>query len=136
MMIVVLHCTHQAAHQSPLLVLLHPFAGPDVTQSLHQAQSLITRAKGEVSSNPALALQHLASAQKTLQGLLSNQLSDSQRTQATRLLQGDLTTTTRTAIHAYNQRALATAVPCTSVSTATTINDGSTGTHAQIGRAH
>ncbi len=112
-------------------LLLHTTTGPDVTQSLQQAQSLITRAKGEVSSNPALALQHLASAQKKLQGLLSSQLSDAQRTQATRLLQGDLTTTAKAAIHTYNQRALVTVLPCSSVSTVTTINDGSTGTHAQ-----
>jgi len=105
--------------------------GPDVTQSLQQAQSLITRAKSEVSTNPALALQQLASAQKTLQGLLSSQLSNTQHSQATRLLQGDLTTTAKAAIHTYNQRALVTALPCPSVSTATTINDGSTGTHAQ-----
>jgi len=111
--------------------VLHPFAGPDVAQSLQQAQALITQAKGEVSSNPALALQQLASAQKTLQGLLSGQLSDTQRGQATGLLQGDLTTTAKAAIHTYNQRALVTALPCPSVSTATTINDGSTGTHAQ-----
>ncbi len=111
--------------------VLHPFAGPDVAQSLQQAQALVTRAKGEVSTNPALALQQLASAQKTLQGLLSGQLSDPQRTQATGLLQGDLTTTAKAAIHIYNQRALVTALPCPSVSTATTINDGSTGTHAQ-----
>jgi len=112
-------------------LLLRSNTGPDVTQSLQRAQSLITRAKGEVSTDPALALQHLASAQKTLQGLLSSQLSDPQRTQATRLLQGDLTTTARTAIRTYNQRALVTALPCPSASTATTINDGSTGTHAQ-----
>src|SRR5262249_54020028 len=42
-------------------LLLRSTTGPDVAQSLQQAQSLITRAKGEVSSNPALALQHLAS---------------------------------------------------------------------------
>src|SRR5256884_9099578 len=69
-------------------VLLHVNTAPDVTHSLQQAQSLITRAKSEESSNPALALQHLASAQKTLQGLLSSQLSDAQRNQVTRLLQG------------------------------------------------
>ena len=112
-------------------MLLRVNAAPDVAQSLQQAQSLITRAKSEESSNPALALQHLASAQKTLQGLLGSQLSETQRTQITRLLQGDLTTTTRTAIRTYNQHALATVLPCSSVSTATTINDGSTGTHAQ-----
>jgi len=112
-------------------VLLRVNTAPDVTQSLQQAQALITRAKSEKSNNPALALQHLASAQKTLQGLLSSQLSDTQRNQVTRLLQGDLTTTTRTAIHNYNQRALVAVLPCSSVSTATTINDGSTGTHAQ-----
>jgi serine/threonine protein kinase len=112
-------------------VVLHLNTGPGVAQSLQQAQALITQANGEVSSNPALALQHLASAQKTLQGLLSSQLSDTQHTQATRLLQGDLTTTTRVAIHNYNQRALVTTLPCPSVSTATTINDGGTGTHAQ-----
>ncbi len=112
-------------------LLLHTNTGPDVTQSLQQARSLITRAKSEVSTNPALALQQLASAQKTLQGLLSSQLSDTQRTQATGLLQGDLTTTARAAIRTYNQHTLVTALPCPSVSTATTINDGSTGTHAQ-----
>ena len=112
-------------------LLLHANTGPDVTQSLQQAESLITRAKSEVSTNPALALQQLASAQKKLQGLLSSQLSDTQRTQATRLLQGGLTTTAKAAIHTYNQRALVTALPCPSVSTATPINDGSTGTHAQ-----
>ena len=112
-------------------VLLRINTSPNVTQSFQQAQALITRAKSEESSNPALALQHLASAQKTLQGLLSSQLSDTQRTQVTRLLRGDLTTTARAAIHTYNQQALVTVLPCSSVSTATTINDGSTGTHAQ-----
>jgi len=112
-------------------LLLRSHTGPDVTQLLQQAQSLITQAKSEENSNPALALQHLASAQKTLQGLSSDQLSDTQRSQATGLLQGDLTTTARAAIHTYNQRALVTALPCPAVSTAPTINDGSTGTHAQ-----
>jgi serine/threonine protein phosphatase PrpC len=112
-------------------VLLRVNTPPDVARSLQQAQALITLAKSEVSSNPALALQHLASAQKTLRGLSSSQLSDTQRTQVTRLLQGDLTTTTRTAIHTYNLQALVTVLPCSPLSTATTINDGSTGTHAQ-----
>lgn len=109
----------------------HLNPGPDVTQSLRQAQTLITQARTEVSANPAAALQHLASAQKTLQGLPANELTTAQRTQVTNLLQGDLTTTTRAAIRSYNQRFAITILPCPSVSTVATINDGSTGTHAQ-----
>jgi len=111
--------------------LLHLNTGPDVARSLQQARALITQAKAEVNANPAVALQHLAAAQKTLQGLSGDELSDVQRTQVTTLLQGDLTTTTKAAIHSYNQRFAVTALPCPSVSTVATINDGSTGTHAQ-----
>ncbi len=111
--------------------LFHFNPGPDVARSLQQAQALITQARAEVNANPAVALQHLASAQKTLQRLPSDELTEAQRTQVTGLLQGDLTTTTRAAIQSYNQRFAVTVLPCPSVSTVATINDGSTGTHAQ-----
>jgi serine/threonine protein phosphatase PrpC/flagellar basal body-associated protein FliL len=109
----------------------HLNPGPDVALSLRQAQTLITQARTEVNANPAAALQHLASAQKTLQGLPTNALTNAQRTQVTDLLQGELTTTTKAAIQSYNQHFLVTVLPCPSVSTVATINDGSTGTHAQ-----
>ncbi len=95
-------------------------------QPFQPIRALITQANREVTSNPPRALQDLATAQKMLQAVPLNPLTDAQRTEVTQLL----TATVKQAIHNYNQRAAITPL-CPANAPVATINDGSTGTHAQ-----
>lgn len=104
--------------------------GPD--QSIQQARTLIFQAQGEVSTNPALALQHLAHAQTLLRALPTSSLTAAQRANVNSLSQGGLTTTVKQAITNYNQQAAITFLPCSNGTPASnTINDGSTNTSPQ-----
>ncbi len=104
--------------------------GANVDQSIQEAQTLITQAKREVVTNPALALQDLAHAQNLLHDAQNNSPTDSQRTRINNLLNGDFTQTVKNAIMSYNQLTLITTLPCTNTPLSA-INDGSTNTHAQ-----
>ncbi len=95
-------------------------------QPFQPIRALITQANREVTSDPPRALQDLATAQKMLQAVPLNPLTDAQRTEVTPLL----TATVKQAIHNYNQRAAITPL-CPANAPVATINDGSTGTHAQ-----
>ena len=95
-------------------------------QPYQPIRALITQANREVTSDPSRALQDLAAAQRMLQAVPLNPLTDAQRTEVTPLL----TSTVKQAIHNYNQRAAITPL-CPASAPAATINDGSTGTHAQ-----
>ena len=96
----------------------------NATQSLQQAQALVSQAKGEVQTAPARALEHLASAQSILQALEGSQLGE----QASQLLRGELTTIARQAIQTYNHQAAI--IPlCPSIASVAPINEGSTNTH-------
>ena len=95
-------------------------------QPFQPIRALITQATGEVTSDPTQALQNLAAAEKMLQAVPHNPLTEAQLTEVTPLL----TSTVKQAIHNYNQRAAITPL-CPANAPAATINDGSTGTHAQ-----
>jgi len=96
-------------------------------QPFQPIRTLIMQAQGEVKSHPSLALEHLASAQKLLQAMPHNPLTDVQRSQVIPLL----TSTVHQAIHSYNLHAAITPLCPASVPTAP-INDGSTGTHSHL----
>ncbi|MEO8972898.1 MAG: Stp1/IreP family PP2C-type Ser/Thr phosphatase [Ktedonobacteraceae bacterium] len=97
--------------------------GTSVDQSLQNAQTLITRANGEMLTNPTQALNDLASAQKNLHALPGNTLNSTQR-QKVANLQSNLTTVVQSAITSYNQQSAITLLIC---SNTPTLNTGSNG---------
>ncbi|HCI80019.1 MAG TPA: Stp1/IreP family PP2C-type Ser/Thr phosphatase [Ktedonobacter sp.] len=105
----------------------------DVNGTLSKAQTLILNANNQISGNnpdPALALQYLATAQKELRSLQGvSSLTDTQKTQLTKLLNDDLQKSVATAVNTYNQQANILSSPCLTLTT-TAVNTGSTGTHA------
>ena len=102
------------------------FLGPraNVDTDLAQANTLISQAKANATSNPTAALQELAQAQILLREAQTGSLSDSQRQQFTNL-NSAFTSVTNTAITNYNQQGLITTLPCVNAPPAT-INTGST----------
>nr|HET6902970.1 Stp1/IreP family PP2C-type Ser/Thr phosphatase [Ktedonobacteraceae bacterium] len=93
---------------------------------LQDAQSLISKANGEVATNPTLALADLANAQKMLRSVQqNNSFSDAQHHKALGLLQGDLTRSVQQAITSYNKQSAITAL-CSSNVTGTPLNIAST----------
>nr|BBH95092.1 hypothetical protein KTA_32910 [Thermogemmatispora argillosa] len=103
--------------------------GPDPDQVLAQATTLVNRAADELSSDPARALQDLATAQQSLRTLQGVALSDAQRAQLTSL-QRSLTSSTQAALVAYNKRFGITSLPCSNTGVSP-INTGSIATHAR-----
>jgi len=89
-------------------------------------QTLIMKAKGEVTSNPTQALNDLASAQNMLQAMPDNPLNHTQYKQLTQ----QLMTTLQAAIVSYNVHASITSL-CPAIASPTPISTGSTGTQAQ-----
>ncbi|MBX5451781.1 Stp1/IreP family PP2C-type Ser/Thr phosphatase [Thermogemmatispora sp.] len=103
--------------------------GPDPDQVLAQVTTLLDRAAGELSSDPARALQDLASAQQSLRSLQGVALSDAQRSQLTSL-QRALASRTQAALVAYNKHFGITSLPCSNTGVSP-INTGSIATHAR-----
>ncbi len=104
--------------------------GTSVDQSLQNTQTLITRANGELLTNPTQALHDLASAQNNLHALPSGSLTSTQRQKVARL-QGNLATVVQSAITRYNQQSAITLLTCTNAPPA--LNTGSSGVQqAQI----
>ena len=103
----------------------------DVNGTLSQAQTLILNANNQIASNnPGLALQYLATAQKDLQSLQGvSSLTDTQKSQLTKLLTNDLKNSVEAAVNTYNQQSSIIASPCLSI-TSSAVNTGSTGTSA------
>lgn len=100
-----------------------------VDKSLTDATASITQASNEVNNNPALALQHLASAKMSLTIAQSASLSAAQQTQV-KNLQNRLVSTVKTAIVNYNTQSSITALPCDNTASAV-INTGTTNTQAK-----
>ena len=95
------------------------FTRPNDTQainsSLSQAQLLVTRAQNELSRNPpnpSQALTYLATAQKSLQDLQKNHQLNADQHQKLTQIQGNLVTTTKSAITQYNENAKITLLSC------------------------
>ncbi|HLX56812.1 MAG TPA: Stp1/IreP family PP2C-type Ser/Thr phosphatase [Ktedonobacteraceae bacterium] len=83
-----------------ILYFLH--SNENQTQAFVKANQLITKAKNEVATNPAQALNDLSSAQKNLPASGGNQAS----------LQNELVTQVQTAIVNYNSLAKIQTLPC------------------------
>src|SRR5205823_6714924 len=103
----------------------------NVPQKLHDAQATITKARGEVATNPAASLRDLASAQSTLRTLLTSSLTDDQHSKVIHLLQGDLTQAVQAAISSYNTKGAITSLPCAGMSAPTPLNVGTTSTQVK-----
>jgi serine/threonine protein phosphatase PrpC len=99
--------------------------GTNVEQSLHNAENLLMQARGEISAQPAAALQHLAQAQNILRSLQKASPTASQGSTINNLLQKDLTTEVKAALTSYNQLALISLLPC-QTTPVTAINEGNT----------
>jgi serine/threonine protein phosphatase PrpC len=100
----------------------------NVDSDIQNAQISIGKANNEVNTNPAAALNGLASAQKLLRSIQQNSsFNDTQRSKAMRLLQGDLTTGVQNAIRSYNKRSFI-APLCSPGATSSMLNLGTTGT--------
>jgi len=110
----------------------HTGSNTTADQHIKDAQHLIAKANSEVSSNPASALRDFATAQGTLRSVQQNSaFSTAQRTQALRLLQGDLTNGVQKAIISYNKQSFISPL-CSSNATTNTINLGTTGTQPKV----
>lgn len=98
-----------------VVYFLHFKQSQDIAQSLTSAGQLITKAQGEVATNPSLALTDLATARNTLQGLPNSQQLST--------LQSQLVTQVNAAIGVYDTTAKITTLPCSNNgSTSSTIN--------------
>lgn len=103
-------------------------SGANVDSDIQNAQINIGKANNQMNTNPAAALNELASAQKLLRSIQQNSsYSDTQRTKAMHLLQGDLTTGVQNAIRNYNKQSFI-APLCSSTATSSTLSLGTTGT--------
>jgi len=108
----------------------HTTNGTNVDQSLQNTQTLITKANGELLTNPTQALNDLASAQKKLHAVPGNALTSAQQ-QTVASLQSNLTSAVRSAITTYNQQSAITLLTCSNTPPA--LNTVSTGVQqAQI----
>jgi serine/threonine protein phosphatase PrpC len=83
-----------------------------VTQSLASAGQLITRAQGEVNTNPSLALKDLAAAQSTLRDVQKNHQLNSDQSSQFNSLQSQMVTQVKAAIVQYNKTAKIYTLPC------------------------
>ena len=83
-----------------------------VDAALTTAGQLITRAQGEVSSNPPQALKDLASAQNNLRDLQKAHTLDSNQTNRWNMLQSQMATQVKAAIGSYNTGAKIAVLPC------------------------
>ncbi len=93
---------------------------------VQNAQALITKANGEATNHPSVALVDLANAQKMLRSVQENSsFSDAQRSKALSILQGGLTHSVKNAITQYNKQSSITAL-CTTNVTGTQLNLAST----------
>ncbi|HYL43369.1 MAG TPA: Stp1/IreP family PP2C-type Ser/Thr phosphatase [Ktedonobacteraceae bacterium] len=110
----------------------HNTTGANTDQTISQSQNLISEARSEVATNPALALSHLATAQSNLRSLQQDgSLTASQHQQVHNLLQGDVATTTQAAIASYNGRSSITSLPCTNTPPVARLNVGTTDTQTK-----
>jgi serine/threonine protein phosphatase PrpC len=85
-----------------------------IAQKLNNAEQLLSQARGELTTNPLVALQRLASAQEQLQSLKNYSLDASAHSRLTSL-QNELVSETKTAITSYDTQAKITPAPCTGV---------------------
>lgn len=108
---------------------IHVKQGQTIAQALNQANQFISSAQSQIASNPALALQDLASAQRQLQGLKDTSLDNADSSRLTNL-QNQLVSETKAAITNYNLVAKISSVPC-SGTVPSSINSGTTGTQPQ-----
>ncbi len=107
-------------------------AGVNAEQTISQSQDLITRAKGEISTNPPAALNYLATAQSKLHSLQQNgSLTADQHQRVLHLLQSDVATTTQAAITSYNDHSSITPLPCPNTSPLARLNVGTTDTQTK-----
>jgi serine/threonine protein phosphatase PrpC len=108
---------------------IHTTQAQTITQTLDAADQLLSQAGGNLTSNPTLALQNLASAQQQLQSLKNDSL-DTNATSRLASLQTQLVSDTKNAITNYNTAAKIVLVPCTGT-TPSSVNNGTTGAQAQ-----
>ena len=107
---------------------LRTSSGANADTNIRNAQLSIGKASKEVTTNPVVALSDLASAQRVLRSVQQNSsYSNTQRSKALQLLQGDLTTGVQKAIRSYNQQSFI-APLCSSNSSANMLSLGTTGT--------
>lgn len=102
----------------------HTTNGTNVDQSLQNTQGLITKANGELLTNPTQALNDLASAQKKLHAIPGNPLTSAQQ-QKVASLQSNLISAVQSAITTYNQLSAITLLTCSNTPPA--LNTVSTG---------
>ncbi len=103
-------------------------SGANADADIQKAQFNIGNANNEVNTNPAAALSDLAAAQKLLRSIQQNSsFSDTQRSKALRLLQGDLTTGVQNAIRSFNKQSFITPL-CPPGTTSNMLNLGTTNT--------
>ena len=92
--------------------VVHTNESQAIDAALTTAGQLITRAQGEVSSNPSQALKDLASAQNNLRDLQKTHTLDGNQTNRWNLLQSQMATQVKAAIGSYNTEAKIAVVPC------------------------
>jgi serine/threonine protein phosphatase PrpC len=97
-----------------------------VSSSLTHAQLLVTQAQTELITNPSQALTNLATAQKSLQDLQKNHQLNTDQQQKLTQIQGNLVTTTKSAITQYNKKANITLLSCINPVQASPIDNTST----------